>query len=240
MNPNGWYKFYKLAFRNKLDLFSKKLAKNVFNNLIKNDKITGKFQYVINSSQEKELEDYGVKEIVFVIDLYAIAFKVDGHYLPDQNNIVIGIEINPKMLSKDAIKSENYENVIQEVKYTVRHELEHAYYNKLYNYSEPSYKIPNSFNNYRQYVLSAERYLLDPSEIDSYIRELMLKAKNKRVLMDNLLVEMVNHKITEIAPDTMTKEMGNNTEEGKFYKSIIDKILNIYRNRIGSIYNKGK
>jgi hypothetical protein len=239
---NNWYNFYKLSFRNKLDLFSKKIAQDIFDNFLKN-KDRGRFQYIISSDQEKELLDYDIKEIIFVADFYATVFRVIGHYLPDQSAIVINIEINPQMLlknyqnpTKSEILSKNYEKLIQEIKYTIRHELEHANYNELYNYSEPNYEIPSKFNNYFQYVLLTKQYLLDPSEIDSFIRELMLKAKNKRIIIDNLLVKMVNKKVTEIAPDIIKKEIENKTSDGIIYKNIIDEILRTYRQRIDLIY----
>jgi len=244
---NNWYNLYKLAFRNKLDLFSKKLAKDVFDNFIRSNETRGKFQYIINAEQETDLNSYSIKEMVFVIDLYAVSFDVIGHYLPDQKTIVIDIKLNPKILLRDyqnptksEILTEAYERIIQETKYTIRHELEHAYYDTLYDYAQPSYNMDTKWNNYLQYAFLAQQYLLDPSEIDSYIRELMLKAKNKRIPMDALLVEMVNKKITEIAPEIIKKEIQNNTKDGIIYKNIIDEILDVYRKRINFIYQKRK
>lgn len=238
---DGWYKFYKVAFRNKLDLFSKRLSNDVFEKLIRSKKNSGEFQYIVNSHMEEELSDYDIKEVVFVIDLFSISFSVSGNYLPDQKSIIINIRVSPKMLLKDYnILPESFEKVKLEVKYAIRHELEHAYYNKINDYSTPNYKLQNNVGGNMEFSILAKNYLLDPSEIDSYIRELMLKAKNKRVPIDNLLEEMVVKKVTEIAPDTMKKDIENKTKNGIIYKSIIDEILATYRNRMASIYNFGR
>lgn len=231
---NSWYKFYKLSFRNKLDLLSKKIADNVFDNfIIKNKTDNRKFEYIIDKNKEPEITFYNIDKIIFLIEPYSFSMEVGGDYLVDNKEILINLKFNSEILSK------NYEYFLQEVKYAIRHELEHAFYEKNNPLIEPTYSsIPSKFSTHLEYANVAREYLLDPSEIDSYIRELMLRAKNDRILIDKLLVEFVYNKIIEIAPETMKKEIEEVTQNGIIYKNIIDEILSKYRDRIFEIYKK--
>lgn len=236
----SWYGLYKFSFRNKIDLLSKKLSKLVLDKFIKHTG-HGKFQFIVNYSMEKDFLDYNLKEMVFTIDPYAISFSVVGNYLPDTNAVVIGMELPIGLIIDKvggSVKKDMYSSVFQEIKYTVRHELEHAYYNETFGCSENGYDLSSHPNSFMQYVLLTRQYLLHPSEIDSYIREMMLRAKNEKIPIDSLLVKFVDSKIKEVSPELMNNEISNRTKDGVFYQKTIDEILAAYRNRIREIYGK--
>ena len=238
MNNESWYKkFLRLAsFRNEVTVISKTISEYVFKRIIEN--IHNK-QIIIDQSLFPDLNKYNVKNIIInVVNSIKDTILVSGEYDETFNIIRIKVEINIKKFDK-----KSYEPLRQRLKYSLRHELEHPH--TLNKNPDIDSSIDNSFSekSILDFVDYNRKYLINEGEISSFIREFMERAKDKRVLLDDLLDNFIEIELYGDRPEEIKNEILNNTKDGIYIQKVFQEIKQIYINNINSLYanrKKGK
>lgn len=227
-------KIYKFSFKNELDVLAKNIAKYIFSQIIANKRYG---QIVLKSMPEQniDLSICGIKKIVFdVVGSDGVNISVVGEYFPSLRFPYIKIGVN---FSK--FNEKYYEFLLQQLKYTIRHEIEHAaYQNGKEMPVQPLYEIPKERPSVLEGINLAKRYLLDPSEIDAYIRDAMMEAKNKKIPIEKLIVNLIEDRLYEVDPKNIKNQIKDGTELGKYALVVFNEIKKEYIKRIKNIYNR--
>jgi len=192
----NWYaeSIKKLAFRNKVLAFSKRISTSLLNDIIakfENKKLSYG-QTVIDQNQEDELKDFNIRKIAIEIREFndgKNAIKIDGHFNEIWRDVFVIIGIDTTHFGKG-----DYEFFATELRRAIGHEIEHA---------ENTSKTPNISGSYGSEVPKTlieciyinKRYLLNESEINAYIKEFMLKAKYTGEILEILLKEFIRNQI---------------------------------------------
>jgi len=230
-------KIYKISFRNELDILAKNVAKYVFDQIVKS---SNHRQIIVVSNPDKniDLSICNLPKIVFEItDPASGKVTISGTFLLAFKNPYPYIRVGIDTFN---FSKRDYEFLLQRLKYTTRHEIEHAlHYNKNHKIS-PSYNIPTENPGLLGGINISRQYLLDVSEMDAYIRDLMMEAKNKRVPIERLVDNLIRSKLYEINPDEVAHNVDLNTPLGQQVLTMFKEIKDKYYNRIGQLYNRNK
>ena len=221
------YSIRKIAFRNKIDILSQNIARSVFTEIIKDptpNRIINIYSSVTgNPTTDIDLNICSINRISFEISYpnetnLESKIKLRGAFYTKSRFPNIVIEISPRKFS-----NKNYEELFQELKYNIRHELEHAVNTR--NNEKPNKNNTLSYNN------KVEEYLLKPTEIEAYTRDSMLRAKNSKIPIEEVVKNMISEKMAEL----MKLE---NITDRNILNSSYNKILKIYLERIKQIYGR--
>lgn len=238
MKNKNWYKkFLRLAsFRNEVTVISKMISEYIFKRII--EKINNK-QIIIDQSLFPNLNKYNVKNIVInIVDSIKDTILVSGEYDETFNIIRIKAEINIAKFDK-----KSYELLRQRLKYSLRHELEHPH--TLRKNPNLDSSIDNSFSekSIMAFIDYNRKYLINEDEINSFIREFMERAKDKRVLLDDLLDDLIKIELYGNRYEEIKNEILNNTKTGIYIQKVFQEIRQIYIDNINGLYanrKKGK
>jgi len=234
-------KIYKMSFRNDLDILAQNIARRLFKQIILDPSSRQITINSIRSSTKREDIDLslcGLNKVVFDVinptkENNDDNISVNGLFLPDTNVLLIRVEIRPI-----AFSDRQRESLLQQLKYTLRHEINHAFDHMKDPDSKPAYVIPQQLSDLMEGINLSKSYHIDLSEVDAYMRDLMLKAKNLKVPVENLVKELIKNKLFETNPTKIDFMIKTDVEFGKMINNYISEIQAIYFSRIKEIYNR--
>ena len=237
----NWYieSIKKLAFRNKVLAFSKRISTVLANDIINKfeNKELNYGQIIIDQNQEDELRDFDIRKIAIEIRELSDgknALKIDGNFNEIWRDVFVIIGIDTTHFGKD-----DYEFFATELRRAIGHEIEHAENTSKNPSISASYdsEVPKTLI---EGIYMNKRYLLNESEINAYIKEFMLKAKYTGETLEVLLKEFIQNQILKCNPIEITRHINQQTELGVEVDKIIQEINDIYQNRINQIYPNRK
>ena len=217
-------KIIKISFRNALDMLSKLLSENIFNN-IKNKNYNFKLNFL--KTDYVEINNLNISILncnVFVDRNINNNFLCGGYFNNLDKELVINIKINDLKFGK-----EKYSNLLSSLISVIRHELEHALYSKNNQDHNPEYLEEEDGDNLnlKQKIDLAYTYLKDKSEIQAFIRQSMIGAKYSKI---NFLDELNQNIVRELfwRNNIDIKNLNKNSQLGKYIHNLYGEIYNIY------------
>ena len=214
------FNLYKYAYRNKLDLLAKNITRYIMFNYLKDFAKSNEYtlDIKIDDMQFTELATYGTKRI-FIFIQKEQAVNRRGEWIYDMNNIRIEDTIGRNIPIKNQLK-----DFSEFLKYQIRHEMQHALQTKL---------DPATIGFVRDISITDEsplldkikevkRYLLTNAEKEAYIRDLMLKAKNERKPIEQIITNFVKQYFYETDLNAFSKNI-DSEKISAIFKEIVDK-----------------
>lgn len=193
----------------------------------------------VTPTQEPELNDYNIRKIVLEISYIEIkdqAIEMHADFDEDARDVVVYIGFNFKRFSKN-----NYEFLSTELRNIIGHEIEHASNTNSDSSIPPSTNSDYNQNNaLMQCVYGAKYYLINTSEKNAYIRECMTRSKNKGILLEDMIEDLIRNTIFRCNPEEIRKNVDAQSEMGIEIKTIIAEVMSEYQDRINQIYSNRK
>lgn len=187
MNKN-WYRKHILAFRNELDLFTRNVAEEIFKKIkIEIEKNNFNFNIDLSLVFKNQFKNFDLSNIVINVKIDEIAnnnFLIGGSFNINTSVLYLNIIIDKRKFSNLL-----YSNFLLGLNNSIRHELEHAKFRRDNPHYSPNYLIEESGEDLtiEQRINLSVNYLNDYSEIQSFIRQIMLSSKrNKTNFLDNI------------------------------------------------------
>jgi len=233
----NWYrKFLKwAAWRNSVRILSQAISYYVFKYIIDHPE---NIRITIDQTLFPDLSEYKTDYIyVNIIDAKINYVTIPGEYRETPRVIIANVYLNRQTFSKQI-----YEMLRRELKYEIRHELEHSRMIKI-NPNIPSSSMTSDWSNIMAAINHNKTYLLNEGEMNSYIRELMDRAIDEEVSIESLIENLLIRSILFNGHyNLIENEINNKTSMGIEILKIIEEIRQKYITKINQIYanRKGK
>lgn len=241
---NNWYREYKLAFSNPLDI----LAKEITNYVIRNFQLR---TFELTRKQMPKLKEYGLSKIIFVVGRFIadginkviVSGGFDDDIAKKQKYIEIRLEIEYDKNNNLPITS-YYQEIYENIRHAVRHELEHRDMKIKGTATKPEYDSTERMKSFMdetnsKYAIIKQidynyKYMSDNSEIDPFIRGWVNLAKQRKQNMYDLIKnELWNRIVDNLNKDIIDKLY---PELHTLIKQKYSELINIYMQRIKQIY----